>query len=247
MAFNILALCCAVELLVMMSASKLSALLDSLPLVAKPSAETKNLSQLESHAATAADPVTESLLSQELQAYISRKVQLRARLGAAAGNREGSDRLDVVIALQQGHGQKQEQPHDTALLETLTSIIVDASGVWRWDASTPTLAMDQVEQIVAHYEAHRAKLRQITLQRKACHAELSQLMQRRAGRLSSSATWTSTGDGVGLGSDWDDCETEFQALAVATDRLQRNVLSQVQHIEAYADTAIKDVLPPLIG
>ena len=62
----------------MMSASKLSALLDSLPLVAKPSAETKNLSQLESHAATAADPVTESLLSQELQAYISRKVQLRA-------------------------------------------------------------------------------------------------------------------------------------------------------------------------
>ena len=295
----------AAELLAARSASRLAVLLESPPSL--PPAVTATVVTKPNRSSTtgmpeggsAADPVTESLLSQELQAYISGKSRLRARLGKAAGGG-----ADLIITLQQ-QGQGQGQPYDRELLQSLTAIIT--SGLQRWESSSSSSSyastsggataatidsmqqqqQHRLEQLSAHHESYVVGLRQIMMRRKACHAEIEQLIQliqHRAARIRRSRTTTALNSDGSVGSvggpdsggggggsaassssmmdvhvvsDCDDasssCESEsesereVQALGMATDRLHRNVLSQMHHANTYADTAIKEVLPPVIG
>ena len=223
------------------AASKLSAVLDSLP----PTKETQPQT-LES-----LDPVIQGLLQQELETFVDCKSKLCTRTS--------SDANPGMFCLP----QKKLRP-DNALLDTLTAMI--KAGMERCETnlhgsaaplSSEAMATDsRLEQLVAHHETFVAGLRKLSLNRKACYAELNALARlhpARAGSLSQSNNSNNSQhiknaaeDESSVTAYWAARDKELQAQLLATERLHRNISSQEKLVEGYADSIMLEVLPPVI-
>ena len=229
------------------AASKLSAVLDSLP-TTKESTDPKPLED-SPQTEDAIDPVTESLLLHELETFVDRKSQLSAHPSSGAN-------AEALCP-----PQNQPQP-DGALVHSLTTLIKTGmehseSGLHGPAASlssVPIATDSRLDRLVAHHETFVAEIRKLMLTRKACYAELDALARLHSAHASSVShsknshgNKTTTENESSATTCWAARETELQAQLLATERLHRNITSHVKLVQNYADSIMLEVLPPVIG
>eukprot|EP01043_Picozoa_sp_COSAG02_P000664 COSAG02_NODE_12_length_58022_cov_242.077379_47_plen_267_part_00 len=233
------------------AASKLSVFLDILPSTRQNTEPEQPDSQLDTHVV---DLVSANLLLKEIQTFVDRKSQLRARTGS---------RADFLAIFMHQHDQQDLQQHDGRLLHLLTDLI--KAGMRRVEsslngppASLTDVAMatgDRLEQLVVYRKAYSATLRKLVLNRKACYAEINQLAQLQVDRTTTASSSSDPGSqaipasfGVG-GSElncWDAREREVQALSSAIERLQRNVTDSLKLVEDFGDSVMLEIFPPTV-
>lgn len=229
------------------AAAKLSAMLDNL-LTTKESTETKPLENLP-QTEDAIDPVTESLLLQELETFIDRKSQLSAHPSSGATPEAFCP------------PQNQPQP-DGALLHSLTTLIKAGMERCEPDLHGPAASLSSVaiatdrrlERLVSHHDTFVAGLRKLMLARKACYAELDALARLHSANAvstlqdkNSHGNKTTTENESSATTYWAARETELQAQLLATERLHRTITSHVKLVQNYTDSIMLEVMPPVIG
>ena len=201
-------------------ASKLSDILDNMP-TTQPDAQQ--------HAQGAVDAATESLLLQEIEAFVNRKSQLLLRAS-------GLDDLEYVCPPEQ-HQEELDDLCDDELLHTLTALI--KAGMKDCELILPGTAAARFapgtwpELLFMHHRAYMEGLRKFILKRQLCYTQINRILQLRLDPKN-----VSGGNGI---------EREAHALSLATKRLQRNAMGHVKYVEDYTDSAVVEVLPPVVG
>lgn len=175
------------------------------------------------HAQGAVDAVTESLLLQEIQTFVNRKSQL---LSQASGLNDFE-----YVCPQEKHQAELDDLCDDELLHTLTTLI--KVGMKDCDAAARFAPGSRSELLVMHHRAYMEGLRKFMLNRKLCCTQINRIVELRVDPKNASG-----GNGI---------ERKAHALSLATERLQRNAMGHVKCVEDYTDSAVLEVLPPIVG